>query len=345
MPAGRGGHLLALDHPATDRHHHDPQQAPGNPGFALMLVLLGLAGLALVIGLVTPVPERVRRRDRRAATRSARSPMGQRTRPVGPIRLGPRDPDGACRPTARPVRHPSVMSGPACLVWDGGVPGPRCRGGTGIARFALWSAVDCRHDACGSGADLRSTIRDPRRLGCDRRPGPSQYRRVPCHRLGGDARPPPSEFIGAARRSNHQGNRRLGGALPGLGDRRVPVVSRGTWLYMSARARRSLTLLWASLFIFSIGLQYASFASPDSARPPGRVRTTPGARSRRTAGRIQSNAVGSGVGTFATATGDNVDQGFAALRVDGVSNGSDRRRHHRQGRTAVVQSDRSGCQL
>ena len=42
------------------------RQAPGNPGFALMLVLLGLAGLALVTGLVTPVPERVRRRDRRS---------------------------------------------------------------------------------------------------------------------------------------------------------------------------------------------------------------------------------------------------------------------------------------
>ena len=41
-------------------------QAPGNPGFALMLVLLGLAGFALAMGFVTPVPERVRRRDRRS---------------------------------------------------------------------------------------------------------------------------------------------------------------------------------------------------------------------------------------------------------------------------------------
>jgi len=35
-----------------------------NPGFALMLILIGLAGLTLAIGFVTPVPERVRRRDR-----------------------------------------------------------------------------------------------------------------------------------------------------------------------------------------------------------------------------------------------------------------------------------------
>jgi uncharacterized repeat protein (TIGR01451 family) len=37
---------------------------PSNPGFALMLILIGLAGLSLAIGFVTPVPERVRRRDR-----------------------------------------------------------------------------------------------------------------------------------------------------------------------------------------------------------------------------------------------------------------------------------------
>jgi hypothetical protein len=29
-----------------------------------MLILIGLAGLSLAIGFVTPVPERVRRRDR-----------------------------------------------------------------------------------------------------------------------------------------------------------------------------------------------------------------------------------------------------------------------------------------
>jgi uncharacterized repeat protein (TIGR01451 family) len=39
--------------------------APSNPGFTLMLILLGLAGLAISIGFVTPTPERVRRRDRR----------------------------------------------------------------------------------------------------------------------------------------------------------------------------------------------------------------------------------------------------------------------------------------
>jgi len=41
-----------------------PESAPSNPGFALMLTLLGMAGLALGIGFVTPTPERVRRRDR-----------------------------------------------------------------------------------------------------------------------------------------------------------------------------------------------------------------------------------------------------------------------------------------
>ena len=42
-----------------------PETAPSNPGYALMLILLGVAGLALGIGFVTPVPERVRRRDPR----------------------------------------------------------------------------------------------------------------------------------------------------------------------------------------------------------------------------------------------------------------------------------------
>ncbi len=41
-----------------------PETGTSNPGFALMLVLLGIAGLALAIGFVTPVPARVRRRDR-----------------------------------------------------------------------------------------------------------------------------------------------------------------------------------------------------------------------------------------------------------------------------------------
>jgi uncharacterized repeat protein (TIGR01451 family) len=41
-----------------------PQSGTSNPGFALMLILIGVAGLALGIGFVTPVPARVRRRDR-----------------------------------------------------------------------------------------------------------------------------------------------------------------------------------------------------------------------------------------------------------------------------------------
>ncbi|MEA2518411.1 MAG: hypothetical protein QOF49_491, partial [Chloroflexota bacterium] len=41
-----------------------PQSGTSNPGFALMLILIGVAGLTLGIGFVTPVPARVRRRDR-----------------------------------------------------------------------------------------------------------------------------------------------------------------------------------------------------------------------------------------------------------------------------------------
>jgi uncharacterized repeat protein (TIGR01451 family) len=41
-----------------------PQTGTSNPGFALMLVLLGLAGVAIGVGFITPVPQRVRRTDR-----------------------------------------------------------------------------------------------------------------------------------------------------------------------------------------------------------------------------------------------------------------------------------------
>ncbi len=41
------------------------QQAPSNPGFGLMLALLGLAGFVLAIGYMTPVPAQARRRNRR----------------------------------------------------------------------------------------------------------------------------------------------------------------------------------------------------------------------------------------------------------------------------------------
>ncbi|HET7702272.1 MAG TPA: hypothetical protein VFK35_02655, partial [Candidatus Limnocylindrales bacterium] len=41
-----------------------PQTGTSNPGFALMLILLGVAGLTLGIGFVTPVPASVRRRER-----------------------------------------------------------------------------------------------------------------------------------------------------------------------------------------------------------------------------------------------------------------------------------------
>jgi len=54
---------LGLTPPPTDTI--TPQTATSNPGFALMLILLGVAGLTLGIGFMTPAPARVRRRDRR----------------------------------------------------------------------------------------------------------------------------------------------------------------------------------------------------------------------------------------------------------------------------------------
>jgi uncharacterized repeat protein (TIGR01451 family) len=54
--------VLALTPPPTSTL--TPETGTSNPGFTLMLILLGLAGLALGVGFVTPVPERVRRRDR-----------------------------------------------------------------------------------------------------------------------------------------------------------------------------------------------------------------------------------------------------------------------------------------
>jgi uncharacterized repeat protein (TIGR01451 family) len=42
-----------------------PQTGTSNPGFALMLVLLGVAGVSLGIGFITPVPASVRRREQR----------------------------------------------------------------------------------------------------------------------------------------------------------------------------------------------------------------------------------------------------------------------------------------
>jgi uncharacterized repeat protein (TIGR01451 family) len=51
-----------LTPPPTDTF--TPQTGTSNPGFALMLILLGVAGLTLGIGFITPAPARVRRRDR-----------------------------------------------------------------------------------------------------------------------------------------------------------------------------------------------------------------------------------------------------------------------------------------
>ena len=53
----------ALTPPPTDTF--TPQTGTSNPGFALMLILLGVAAVTLTIGFVTPVPARMSRRDRR----------------------------------------------------------------------------------------------------------------------------------------------------------------------------------------------------------------------------------------------------------------------------------------
>ena len=54
--------VLVLTPPPTSTL--TPETGTSNPGFALMLILLGIAGLALSVGFMTPVPQRVRRRDR-----------------------------------------------------------------------------------------------------------------------------------------------------------------------------------------------------------------------------------------------------------------------------------------
>jgi uncharacterized repeat protein (TIGR01451 family)/fimbrial isopeptide formation D2 family protein len=53
---------LELTPPPTDGLA--PSATASNTGFALMLVLVAIAGIALAIGFVTPIPERARRRDR-----------------------------------------------------------------------------------------------------------------------------------------------------------------------------------------------------------------------------------------------------------------------------------------
>ena len=42
-------------------------------------------------------------------------------------------------------------------------------------------------------------------------------------------------------------------------------MSRGLWFAMNARTRRSLTLVWTALFLFSLALQSVQLASPTAA--------------------------------------------------------------------------------
>jgi uncharacterized repeat protein (TIGR01451 family) len=54
---------LELTPPPTDALA--PSATPSDPGLALVLILLAVVGLGLAIGLITPLPEHIRRRDRR----------------------------------------------------------------------------------------------------------------------------------------------------------------------------------------------------------------------------------------------------------------------------------------
>ena len=54
--------VQAITNPPTSALDESSDQRPSNPGFSLMLILLALAAFALSLGLVTPVPERARRR-------------------------------------------------------------------------------------------------------------------------------------------------------------------------------------------------------------------------------------------------------------------------------------------
>ena len=54
--------VLAITNPPTSSLEQSSGQAPSNPGFSLMLILLALAAFALSIGFITPVPGRARRR-------------------------------------------------------------------------------------------------------------------------------------------------------------------------------------------------------------------------------------------------------------------------------------------
>ena len=60
-----GGLTIALAETAPPTDVSGQSQGTSTPGFSLMLILAFLGGLILVIGFVTPVPEAVRRRNRR----------------------------------------------------------------------------------------------------------------------------------------------------------------------------------------------------------------------------------------------------------------------------------------
>ena len=62
VPAAPGGETHVPTPPPTDTL---APTGPSNPGSSLMLVLAALGALILILGLITPVPAVVRRRNRR----------------------------------------------------------------------------------------------------------------------------------------------------------------------------------------------------------------------------------------------------------------------------------------
>ena len=88
-------------------------------------------------------------------------------------------------------------------------------------------------------------------------------------------------------------------------------MSRGTIFGLSAGTRRGLVLLWSALLMCSLVLQYAVVAPVSAADTPDRAPTATAAAANGTSWTNAANALnGTDDGVVATATGDNVDQGF-----------------------------------
>ncbi len=104
-----------------------------------------------------------------------------------------------------------------------------------------WQALVLWSPGTSAGATARSRIREP----SSRRSG---------------ARTAASAVQGAASEGDRRVSTDLHKTVGGPGGN-VPM-SRGLWFAMNARTRRSLTLLWTALFLFSLALQSVQLATP-----------------------------------------------------------------------------------